>query len=252
MSCVASIAACFVGPMFAAFFNAIIISTALYAGGAVGLSSSHSSRAKENCPKAIVDICAAFLDVHLARALSLFSFTRVGPTVFAWSVVSELHPLYQDVLFDSATCDVDFVKGLRHECSTVGLDLLHWGPIDVTSAINRWHVAQEVRASIAEDPRSCPSSVQQHARTSGSSDMVPRKSMCSEAVFMPMSARPLGHISCCVFVWVAMAGPVLWAGILELRDTSDAAVSAMREWGMRNIWFSCVSLSRTLPASFPT
>jgi hypothetical protein len=30
--------------------------------------------------------------------------------------------LYQDVLFDSATCDVGFVKGLRHECSAVGLD----------------------------------------------------------------------------------------------------------------------------------
>jgi hypothetical protein len=31
--------------------------------------------------------------------------------------------LYQDVLFDSATCDVGFVKGLRLESSTVGLDL---------------------------------------------------------------------------------------------------------------------------------
>jgi hypothetical protein len=29
--------------------------------------------------------------------------------------------LYQDVLFDSATCDVGFVKGSRFECFVVGL-----------------------------------------------------------------------------------------------------------------------------------
>jgi hypothetical protein len=49
--------------------------------------------------------------------------------------------------------------------------------------------------------------VQHHARTSGGFDMVPRKSMCSEAVCTPMPARPLGHTSCCVFVWVAMDCP---------------------------------------------
>jgi hypothetical protein len=31
--------------------------------------------------------------------------------------------LYQDVVFNSATCDVGFVKGLHLECSAMGLDL---------------------------------------------------------------------------------------------------------------------------------
>ena len=70
--------------------------------------------------------------------------------------------LYQDVLFDSAACDVGFVKGLRLECSAVGLDLGSsidiLRPIDVTFAMSQWHVAQEAGASISEDPRSCPSS----------------------------------------------------------------------------------------------
>jgi hypothetical protein len=55
--------------------------------------------------------------------------------------------LYQDVLFDSATCDVGFVKGLRLECSAVGLDLGSstdlLGLIDVTFVLNQWHVVQE-------------------------------------------------------------------------------------------------------------
>jgi hypothetical protein len=65
--------------------------------------------------------------------------------------------LYQDVLFDSATCDVGFVKGLRLECSAAGLelgsstDLLRL--IDVTFAMSRWHVAQEAGASISDEPR---------------------------------------------------------------------------------------------------
>jgi hypothetical protein len=90
-------------------------------------------------------------------------------------------------------------------------------------------------------PICVPRLVQQHARTSGGLDMVPRKSMCSEAVCMPIPARPLVHTRCCVFVWVAMVCPVLWAGALELRDTLDAVFCAVRDWGMRNIWFLSVS-----------
>jgi hypothetical protein len=66
--------------------------------------------------------------------------------------------------------------------------------------------------------------------------------MRSEAVCMPMPARPLEHTSCSVFVWVATACPVLWAGVLEFRDTVNAVLCAVRDWGMRNIWFSSVSL----------
>jgi hypothetical protein len=82
-----------------------------------------------------------------------------------------------------------------------------------------------------------PGLVQPHARTSSGFDMVPRKSMCSEAVCMAMPARPLGHTSCCDFVWVAIAGFVLWAGVLEFRDNLDVVLCAVRDWGLRNIWF---------------
>jgi hypothetical protein len=41
------------------------------------------------------------------------------------------------------------------------------------------------------------------------------KTMCSKAACMPMPARPLGHTSCCVFVWVAIACPVLWTGVSD-------------------------------------
>jgi hypothetical protein len=70
--------------------------------------------------------------------------------------------LYQNVLFDSVTCDVGFVKGLRHECSAVGLDLGsstdRLGLIAVTLTMGQWHVAKEAVVSVAEDLRSCPSS----------------------------------------------------------------------------------------------
>jgi hypothetical protein len=32
-------------------------------------------------------------------------------------------------------------------------------------------------------------------------------------------------------VWVAMACPVMWVGVLELRDTLDAVLCAVRAWG---------------------
>jgi hypothetical protein len=84
--------------------------------------------------------------------------------------------------------------------------------------------------------------VQRYARTSGGFDMVPRKSMCLVAVCMAMAVRPLEHISCCGFVWVAIACLVLWAGALEFRDILDTVLCVIRELGMRNIWFSSVLL----------
>jgi hypothetical protein len=62
------------------------------------------------------------------------------------------------------------------------------------------------------------------------------------AVCMAMPVRPLEHISCCVFVWVATACLVLWAGVLGFRDISDTVRCAVRELGMRNIWFLSVLL----------
>ena len=63
---------------------------------------------------------------------------------------------------DSAVCNIGFVKGLRKECSAVGL---HLGsstdplkPFDVTFAVNQWGEAQERGVSVDCDPRSCPSS----------------------------------------------------------------------------------------------
>jgi hypothetical protein len=83
--------------------------------------------------------------------------------------------------------------------------------------------------------------VQQHARTSSGFNMVPRKRMRLMTVCMPTPARPLEHTSCRVFVWVATARPVLWAGALKFRNT---VLCAVREWGMRNIWFcECIALS---------
>ena len=70
--------------------------------------------------------------------------------------------LYQDVLFDSAVCNIGFVKGLRKECSAVGLHLgSSTDPLklfDVTFAMNQWRDAQERGMSVDGDPRSCPSS----------------------------------------------------------------------------------------------
>jgi hypothetical protein len=174
-------------------------------------------------------------------------------------VVSELpeDDLYQDVLFDSAKCDMGFVKGLRLECTAVGLDLGSSTDslrlIGVTFAMSQWHVAQEAGASISEDPRSCPSFGEHHARTSGCFDMVPRKSMCLVAVCMAMPVLPLEHISCCVFVWVAVACLVLWAGVLGFRDILDTVRCAVRESGMRNIWFLSVLLEVMIahPAPLP-
>jgi hypothetical protein len=65
------------------------------------------------------------------------------------------------------------------------------------------------------------------------------KSVCLVAVCMAMPNRPLEHISCCVFVWVATACLVLWAGKLDILDTVRCAV---KELGLRNIWFLSVLL----------
>jgi hypothetical protein len=107
----------------------------------------------------------------------LRSFLRLSPSTCTSSLLHELDQLSlhgqwfrscirccnrilslpeDDLYQDSATYDVGFVKGLRHECSVVGMDLGSstdpLGLIDVT--LSQWHVAQETGASIAEDPRS--------------------------------------------------------------------------------------------------
>jgi hypothetical protein len=84
--------------------------------------------------------------------------------------------------------------------------------------------------------------VQCYARTSGGFDMVPRKSISLVAVCTAMPVRPLEHISCCVFVWVATTGLVLWAGMLGFRDILDIVLYVIRELGMRNIWVLSVLL----------
>jgi hypothetical protein len=89
---------------------------------------------------------------------------------------------------------VGFVKGLRLECSAVGLDLGSSTDllrlIDVTFGMSQWHVAQEAGASISEDPRSCPSSSAASC-TYGGFYMVSRKSMCLVVVCIAMPVRPL-------------------------------------------------------------
>jgi hypothetical protein len=62
------------------------------------------------------------------------------------------------------------------------------------------------------------------------------------AVCMAMPVRPLEHISCCVFVWVATACVVLWAGVLGFRYILDTVLCVIKELGMRNIWFLSVLL----------
>jgi hypothetical protein len=81
--------------------------------------------------------------------------------------------------------------------------------------------------------------------------MVPRKSMCLVAVCMAMPVRPREHISCCVFVWVATACLVLWPGVLGFRDILETVRCAVRELGMRNIWFLSVLHSLTVAAPLP-
>jgi exonuclease III len=154
------------------FFNAIVTSTALYAGELWGCHPRTRAERKRTAQK---------------HCKYLRSFLRLSPSTCTSSLLHELDQLslhgqwfrscirfcnrilclpeddlYQDVLFDSAACDVGFVKGLRLECSAVGLDLGSsidiLRPIDVTFAMSQWHVAQEAGASISEDPRSCPSS----------------------------------------------------------------------------------------------
>jgi hypothetical protein len=56
--------------------------------------------------------------------------------------------------------------------------------------------------------------------------------MCLVAVCMAMPVRPLENI-----VWVATACLVLWAGVLGFRDILDTVRCAVREFGMRNMWF---------------
>jgi hypothetical protein len=77
---------------------------------------------------------------------------------------------------------------------------------------------------------------------SGGFDMVPHKSMCLVAVCMAMPDRPLEHISCCAFVWVATACLVLCAGVLGFRDILDTVLCVIRALGMGNIWFLSVLL----------
>jgi hypothetical protein len=103
-------------------------------------------------------------------------------------------------------------------------------------------------------PARVPRLVQHHARTGGGFDTVPCKSKCLVAVCMAMPVRPLEHISCCVFVCVATACLVLWAGELGFRDILDTVHRAVRELGMRNIWLLSVllkSYSLTVPAPLP-
>jgi hypothetical protein len=109
---------------------------------------------------------------------------------------------------------------------------------------------------LARTPAHVPCPVQQHARTSDSFAMIPRKSMCLVAFCVLMPPRPLdlGHTSCCVlkFVWVAMARLVLWAGQLKPRDTLDAVLCVVRDWGMRHIWFLSISLWIPFAYAVPT
>jgi hypothetical protein len=95
--------------------------------------------------------------------------------------------------------------------------------------VSQWFAMRRGRGrSLVRTPPPVPRLVQYHARTSCGFNMVPRKSMCLVAVCMAMRVRPLEHISCCVFVWGAIACLVLWAGVLGFRDILDNVRCAVR------------------------
>jgi hypothetical protein len=168
MSCVASIAAWFVGPMSVCSF---LSSMALHAEELWACHPRTRAERKRTAQKyckylrsflrSSPSTCTSSL-LHELDQLSLHGQWFRSCIRFYNRILCLPDDLYPDVLLNSAACGVGFDKGLRLECSAVGLDLGSSTDllrlIDVTFAMSQLHVAQEAGASISEDSRSWPSS----------------------------------------------------------------------------------------------